>query len=191
MLKKIVSCTTLTSLALLGLLLTPAFVFAAAAESFWDLGWYWANFLIYAALVYYFARKPLARIWHTRVKDITTSVNQGKIRLEEAARQREEARAKLATVEQEVAERAQSIKSDAQNEARHIVEEAKERAQRIVLQAEESAKAERRAREYALRQELSENIIEQAAQKLQQEIGEEADRGLRNRAAEGIQSLVQ
>jgi F-type H+-transporting ATPase subunit b len=123
---------------------------ASPADS--TIGWVfrWLNFAIVFGAIGYFAVKKGGPYFRGRAEEIARMIAEGTRAREAAERQRQEAQAKLANIEREVAEMRAEANRDAEAEAQRLRALAREEAEKI----ERAAQAEIVAAERAARMEL-------------------------------------
>ena len=155
----------------LALLAVPSFA-AAAAESAGQAGVPWweifkqaVNFGILVGVLAYFLKKPLAAYLKERTELIRRSID-------EAARARTEAAAKLAAISDrmaglagEIAERSRKMDAEAEEEARRIREAAQAEIERLKAQVQFAADQEVKKARAELRRESAE-LSAQAAREI-------------------------
>ena len=161
------------------------------AETIGDLAWYYLNFGLYVAILYFLLRKPIVQTWQTRRNAIEADVVRGKEDLKTASAALADAKKKIATLDAECQRENDSIRKSTEGEKALILEEAKRRAQAIARQTEESIVAEQRHAETSLRREIGQVVLEKATELLKRELTPEADKELRRSVASGIGKLAQ
>lgn len=184
------------ALAFLVLLDTPSLALAATehgheAAGFMSLQWYWVNFLLYIAIMFFILRKQVANGWGQRRGLIETAVNRSQIELEAAQQKVDEAEERLAGL-REVLERVTvEIAQEANLEAKHILEDARARAERTAKQVQDNIQAENRVAELTIRTELSDVVISKVRGRLQSELNPDSDRALRQAALNESRAIIQ
>lgn len=149
---------------------------------------FWANFLLYVILVTWAAKGQLIKAWSARRAKIEEEVANGKIALQNAHRELEEARSRLSTVDSARQKLKAQILEEAELEAQHTVHDSKQRAERILHQARLSSEAERRTGERAARRELVDQALHRARQKVKSELTPEVDRAFRDAAVAAVKT---
>jgi F-type H+-transporting ATPase subunit b len=116
------------------------------------VGWVfrWLNFAIVFGAIGYFAVKKGGPYFRGQAEEIAKKIAEGTRAREAAERQRQEAQAKLANIEREIAEMRVEANRDAEAEAQRLRALAREEAEKI----ERAAQAEIAAAERAARMEL-------------------------------------
>jgi F-type H+-transporting ATPase subunit b len=134
-------------------------------------GWvfHWINFAIVLALVIYGFGKA-APAFRARARDISDRIAEGTRARERAERLRAEAEAKLAGIEQEVAELRAEAKRGAQAEAQRLRELARAEAEMIEQAAQEEIAAEERAARLELKSLAARLAVERAEATLRKEM---------------------
>jgi len=182
--------THLTSLLLLACLtILPATALAADYGISYTFR-YWPSFLVFAALLVYFLRKPFAKFWEARLELIDNRVKAGELALREAQERLERARTLYASIDQEIRSVTESIAIEGEREAQALIEEARQRSERIQQQAKSTLEIEKRGMREAARLELSELALQKAREKLEQALSPELDHSLRKKAFGNIGKLV-
>jgi F-type H+-transporting ATPase subunit b len=159
--------------------------------SFWDLKWFLVNFALYAGLLYYFLRKPIAAGWAARRERLAAEVALRAAELQNAEAELREAELKLQSFDGEANNLRTQIARETEHEASQVTAEASKRAERTHLQTQDSLRAERRAAEGGVQKELADVVIKRAEERLKGELNVDADRILRDRALGGVKQLVQ
>jgi F-type H+-transporting ATPase subunit b len=144
------------------------------------IGWVfrWLNFvLVFGVLSYWLAKKAPAA-FRRRAESIVSAITEASRVKEEAERRRSEAEAKLAGLDQEIAELRAAARRDAQADAERLRALAREEAQKI----ERAADAEIRAAERAARADLkgigARLAVDRAEATLRKELTPAADAAL-------------
>lgn len=180
---------------LLALVLLPTAVAHAAGGhgtgSITDLKWPWVNFAIYAAILTYLLRKPLAAAWAARRAAMIDLVGAAQREAEEARKELVAAEAKISTLNAELARVGADIEKEGVREAGDLVLDAKKRAERIVAQGKDLALAEKRSTEESIRKEIVEQALKRAEASLRNELNVDTDRPLRDAAVSAVRGLVQ
>ena len=158
--------------------------------SFWDIRYYWVNFLIYVGGLYFILRNTVKSGWESRGSSIEAAVNKGKYDLQIAEADLREAQAKLASVDREIQTIREEIRRSTKLECDEIVADANARAARILAQGKASATAEQKALENELRRELADLVLQRATERIQREINSETDAPLRSAALSSLQGLI-
>jgi F-type H+-transporting ATPase subunit b len=144
------------------------------------MGWMfrWLNFAIVVGLIAYYAIKKGGPYFRHNADEIAAKIAEGARAREAAERRRREVEAKLAGLEEEIAQMRAEAKRDAEAEAQRLRAMAREEADRI----EQAAQAEIAAAEHAGHLELkalaARLALERAEALLKRELTEEADADL-------------
>lgn len=159
--------------------------------SFVDIIPYWVNFLLYVSIMYFIFRGSAAEAWRRRRANIEASISA--IEKEMAALEAKigEARGKLASIDKDIERINTEIGREAEGESSLVLAEAERAAKRIREQGQDLIKAERRSIEASVQQELAENVIRIATEKLKAESSPQADRTRRDASLGHIGQLVQ
>lgn len=160
------------------------------AIPWWDLFKQVVNFAILAGVLVYFLKKPLAAFLKERSETLRKSI-------EDAARAREEAAAKLSAVEARVARLAEEIEgmnrkmdAEAAEEASRIRETAEAEIERVRTQARFAAGQEVKKAREALRREAAGLSIEAAEEIVRKTITPEDQERLVRENVEKIGEIV-
>jgi len=163
---------TLGFLALLVLVSSPAFAEEASSSPTDSLAgqfFRWLNFAIIFALIVYALRKAAPAL-RARSEEISRKIAEGARAREAAEQQRREAQAKLAGIDQEVAELRVEVKRASEAEAERIRGLAKTDAENIERAAQAEIAAAERAARIELRALAARLAVERAAAVLQQQL---------------------
>ena len=158
------------SLASLAFVLSPvASAFASSSAhgepSIGDLTVYWANFTVYAILLYVLLRKPLSNGWSARRARIQETVANCGSQVASAERELNAVEALTKGLASEQDRARAEIVAQAKLEAQQIVESARVKATRIREQAKEMVAGEGRSAESTFRSTLVARALELARAK--------------------------
>ena len=159
--------------ALLLLLASPA----AAAEEAHGGGLFWPtlNLALLAAVLIYFARKPVLDFLSTRRDTIAKNIESATQLLADAERRLAEWNQKAASLDQQVASIRAATRRAAEAERDHILADARATAERIRESARAVAERELAQGREALRREAADLAVELAAKILREQVND-ADR---------------
>lgn len=137
-----------------------------------DFAWRVANLVLFCGILWYFTGNLIKRFFRNRKQTIKDT-------LDELEASREEARAKLAEIEQRIAgleSERQAILAESQEQAerlrKNIVADAQRQAEQILEQARRSAENEGRAMLDNVRSTVANEIVEAAARALRGQLTE-------------------
>lgn len=156
-----------------------------------DLGWFYANFILYCLVMFFLLRGVALRGWAARRERIASSVEKGTRAAAAAYKKLSEAKAKLAAVESEIEQIEARILEDTTAESRKILDDAKQRCRAIISQAELLAASEKRASEGSVHREFAKSIIDEARRHLHKLIDPSIDQSLRAKVLSQSRSIVQ
>ncbi len=118
--------------------LVPIASFAAESSGIDPrMGWRVINFIVFAGILYYFLRKPVANFFRTRKEDIKKELEEAERLRAEAERLLEETKEKLDKLEIEIKNILDTFDSMAKNEREQILKEVEIAIKRILKSAEE------------------------------------------------------
>jgi F-type H+-transporting ATPase subunit b len=177
--KRVVRCgaasytRSLGILALFFLLAVPAFAQenspSAAADTFTGWVFRWVNFaIVFGGLVWAFSKA--GPYFRRHAREISDQIAEGTRAREAAEKQRAEAQAKLARIDEEVAELRVQAKRGAEAESKRIAELAQSEAENIERSAQAEIAAAERAARIELRNLAAQRAIELAEAVLRQEL---------------------
>lgn len=152
---------------------------------------YWAHFLVYVGLLYYFVLKNgVPSAFKARAERIQGQVLKGRAALDAANQALSEAQKKQSSLEADMARASAQIQTDGERESALIIDDAKKRSEKILQQAKDIARAEAKSAQSAIQREVAAAVIAEAKNRLKGEIDEGADKKLRQSAALGIKNLM-
>ena len=174
------------------LLVTVSGVFAQSHDaeeahgSPWDLAFRVVNFAILAAALVYLLRKPLGNYLDAKAEQIRSELKEAVGKRERAETERKEAEARLAGLDDEIAEvRAKGI-AQAEDERRRILQAAESEAARLAERAKKEIEAEVELARRRLTARAAELSIDLARQKLGEQIGDADRRALFEKGLEKL-----
>ena len=178
------------------LLVTPAVLCSegghgAAHGSIADLGVYWVNFLIYAAIMFFVLRKPALNGWTARRNKIESDVIGGRAEIEAAETKIAQMRSRMELIGEDIERLREATEKETERESRELVESARVRAQRISQRMREACSAEQRAAEDGIRSELAELAVKMAREQLTRDLNVESDKPYRDAVVNRAGGLLQ
>lgn len=159
--------------------------------SFVDIIPYWVNFLIYVSLIYLVFRGSAVEAWRRRRANIKKSISAIEEEMASLDAKIAEARAKLTGIGKDVERISTEIGREADSESSLVIADAERAAKRVREQGQDLIKAERRNVEVSVQQELVENVMRLATERLKAESNPETDRSRRDASIGHIGQLVQ
>jgi F0F1-type ATP synthase membrane subunit b/b' len=140
---------------------------------------FWANFVVYALLMYFALRGKVRAGFSTRAEAIEKAVNKGRLELEQAKADLARAQESLSKVDSEIRAIGASVNTNTKNECAQIIADAEKKAQEVIARAQELAQAETRAFAVKLRHEVAEAVVAQSQEYLRRGWTPELDRARR------------
>ena len=157
-------------------------VYASAGESadsqIMDFIWKTVNFLILVAIIYKFAKKPVANALSSRAKSAKQLIDEAREAEKKASSNLIEMKSKIAGLEKEALEMVETAKKDAEAEKKHIIEEGKQELQRMTEQANFALQQEQRKVEDELKKWIAEESVKLAKEKLKEEMNQNHQKNL-------------
>lgn len=145
---------------------------AAHTPAISDLKYYWINFLVYLALLYFALRKVVPAAWAARRERISTALQGARVALSTAEQELQAVQEALRRLQEpstaatgklnEVQKLRAEVLSDGRAEAQKIIQDAEQRAVRIQAQAREQLAGEVRTAQANVRAQLVERAVESA-----------------------------
>lgn len=141
----------------------------------WDthappVGWFLVDFVIFVALLVRFVGRPLAKTFQNRHDTIAKSIAENEAALATTKASFDEARGKLASVEQDVQTLIAKIKEDGAAQRDRIVQTANEYADRLKKDTEQMLVNETNAARDRLRKSVAAHALQLAEQELVQKL---------------------
>jgi len=137
-----------------------------------DFVWKALNVTVLVAIIYKFARKPVASALKSTAVSAKKVVEDARSAEEKISAELSEMRKKISALEKEAAEMVASAKKDAENEKSRIIEEGKQELERMKEQARFTLEQERRKAEDDLRNWVAEESVKLAEGKLKKEMNQ-------------------
>ena len=137
-----------------------------------DFVWKTLNVAVLVAIIYKFARKPVASALNSTAQSAKQVVDDARIAEEKITSELSGMRIQISALEKEAVEMVASAKKDAENEKTRIIEEGRQELVRMKEQARFTLEQERRKAEDVLRNWIAEESIRLAEGKLKKEMNE-------------------
>ena len=157
-------------------------VYASAGESadsqIMDFIWKTVNFLILVAIIYKFAKKPVANALSSRAKSAKQLIDEAREAEKKASSNLIEMKSKIAGLEKEALEMVETAKKDAEAEKKRIIEEGKQEIQRMTKQANFALQQEHRKIEDELKNWIAEESVKLAKERLKEEMNQNHQKNL-------------
>jgi len=134
--------------------------------------WKTLNVAVLVAIIYKFARKPVASALNSTALSVKQVVDDARSAEEKISAELSGMRIKISDLEKEAAEMVASAKKDAENEKARIIEEGKQELVRMKEQARFTLEQERRKAEDDLRNWVAEESVNLAEGKLKKEMNQ-------------------
>ena len=157
-------------------------IFASAGESgnsqVMDFIWKSVNFLILIAIIYKFAKKPVANALSSSAKSAKQLIDEAREAEKKVSSSLIEMKSKIASLEKEALEMVETAKKDAEAEKKRIIEEGKQELQRMTEQANFALQQEQRKVEDELKKWIAEESVKLAKEKLKEEMNQNHQKNL-------------
>lgn len=155
---------------LLAASLAPSMAFAGgdAGFEFTIHGYYLIDFAIFAGLIVYFGRKPIAAMLDQRYKTVAADIEQAKVLRDQAQAKHEEYRLRLERLEDELTKVMDDVKAGTQHEVERILNDAQREAERIA--SDERARLAQESKK--IRQELAAHAAKMALELAEKQVRE-------------------
>jgi len=137
-----------------------------------DFVWKTLNVAVLVAIIYKFARKPVASVLNSTALSAKQVVDDARSAEKKITSELSGMRTKIFALEKEAAEMVASAKKDAENEKTRIIEEGKQELVRMKEQARFTLEQERRKAEDDLRNWVAEESVKLAEGKLKKEMNQ-------------------
>ncbi|MBS1256209.1 MAG: ATP synthase subunit b [Deltaproteobacteria bacterium] len=149
-------------------------LFAAESEGggsqLLDFIWKVVNVTVLLAIIYKFAKKPLANALNNSASTAKKVIDDAREAEENISAELNEMRSKIAGLEEEAVQMVNSAKKEAELEKERIIEEGRQEIERMKKQASFALDQERRKAEDDLRHWIAEESVNLAENKLKQEM---------------------
>ena len=157
-------------------------VFASTGESgdsqIMDFVWKTVNFLILVAIIYKFAKKPVANALSNSAKSAKQLMDEAREAEKKISSNLDKMKSKIAGLEKEAIEMVETAKKEAEAEKKRIIEEGKQEIQRMTEQANFVLQQEQRKVEDELKNWIAEESVKLAKKKLKEEMNQNHQKNL-------------
>jgi len=154
-----------------------------------DLGWRVLNFIIFAAILYFAASKPVRNFLNGRIEGIKKQLEDAENAKAEAEKRATDCMRKLESLEEEIKDICDTLQKEGEVERERIIEAAHIAAEKIKAQAEFSAEQELKKAIMAIKEEAAEAALEIAGKMLVKEIKKEDQKKLVSEYIESIRGV--
>ena len=137
-----------------------------------DFVWKTLNVAVLVAIIYKFARKPVASALNSTAQSAKQVVDDARSAEERITSELSGMRIQISALEKEAVEMVASAKKDAENEKARIIEEGRQELVRMKEQARFTLEQERRKAEDVLRNWIAEESVRLAEEKLKKEMNQ-------------------
>ena len=151
-----------------------------------DLGWRVLNFLIFAAILYFAAAKPIRNFLGGRIEGIRKELGEAEKGKEAAEKKLQEYMKRLAGLEGEIQEIQDTLKKEGEVERDRIIEAAQEAAEKIKKQAAFSANQEMKKAIASIRGEVADAAVALAEKMLVKDLKKEDQKKLVSEYLQGL-----
>ena len=157
-------------------------VFASVGENrnsqLMDFIWKTVNFLILVAIIYKFAKKPVANALSNSAKSAKKQIDEARENEKKVSSNLIEMKSKIAGLEKEALEMVEKAKKDAEAEKNRIIEEGKQEIKRMTEQANFALQQEQRKVEDELKNWIAEESVKLAKDRLKEEMNQNHQKNL-------------
>ena len=151
-----------------------------------DLGWRVLNFLIFAAILYFAAAKPIKNFLNGRIEGIRKELDTAEKEKEIAEKKLKDYLGRLADLESEIQEIQDTLKKEGEVERDRIIEAANEAAEKIKQQAIFSANQEVKKAVASIREEVADAAVALAEKMLVKDLKKEDQKRLVSEYLQGL-----
>ncbi|MDH3972867.1 MAG: F0F1 ATP synthase subunit B [Deltaproteobacteria bacterium] len=151
-----------------------------------DLGWRVLNFLIFAAILYFAAAKPIRNFLNGRIEGIKKELNDAEKGKEDAEKKLNDYMGRLAGLEGEIQEIQDTLIKEGEVERERIIEAAHEAAEKIKQQAAFSANQEMKKAVASIREEVAHAAVALAEKMLVKDLKKEDQKKLVSEYLQGL-----
>jgi len=148
------------------------------ASPLMDFVWKTVNVLVLLAIIYKFAKTPVANALNNNAKSAKKIMDEAIEAEEKNNKNLNEMKLKILSLEKEALEMVENAKKDAESEKKLIIEEGKQEIKRMTEQANFNLKQERRKVEDELKHWIAEESVRLAEEKLKEEMNKEHQKNL-------------
>lgn len=150
----------------------------------------YTNFLIFATLLVYFGRKPIAGIVQKRYQDYVDAHALAKQAFQDAAEKNEEIKSKLANLDNEIKELKDIALQNAKHEYDAMMSQAKALGAHIVDEARMIADAEVEMAREEIREEIVKTLIGQVQDKIKNDLDQGKHASIIDQQSQNVASLA-
>lgn len=151
-----------------------------------DLGFRVVNFLIFAAILYFAAAKPIRNFLNGRIEGIRKELEEAEKSKEDAEKKLNDYMNRLAGLESEIQEIQDTLVKEGEVERERIIEAAQEAAEKIKQQALFSANQEMKKAIASIREEVADAAVALAEKMLVKDLKKEDQKKLVNDYLQGL-----
>lgn len=148
------------------------------------------NFLIFLAIVAFFAKKPLANLALTRKKEFQKHLDEASQTLKTAQEQLEDLRKRHQSLDKEIAGIRERVETEAKAEAAAIIDEGKKQAEYLMAEARRIRDVEYLQAQKKLEAEAIESVKQKLITKFRKDFDQNADERFIQARLKEIQTLV-
>jgi F0F1-type ATP synthase membrane subunit b/b' len=153
------------------------------------LGWYIITFVIFVGIIVHYVRKPLALYLEARALEIRKAIEEAKLAKEQAYERMAEYEARVAALDQEIANLKREFLARGEQEKKAFEQSAAKLAQQITKEAEENLVTEVRHALLSLKSDMADAIIARARSCLDSNKDKAAESGLKSVFNQGVSEL--
>ena len=155
----------------------------------WELAFKIFNFAVLVAILYKFAKKPVAGMLQKRRATIKQSIEDAEHAKQEGERLFHENEARLKKLDQEIERIRQTLITEGERERDRIIKEAQQMAEKIKRQAELSAQQELKMTKLRLQEEMAAMTVQLAEELLKKSLKPQDHERLVDEYIERVRSL--
>ena len=176
------------------LLLSPVMLYAEdggghGGKQLVDLGWRTLNFLIFVAILYFAAAKPVKNFLNGRIEGIKSQLDGAEKARDDAEKKSKEYLQKLENLEEEIKEIKDTLKLEGEVERDRIIEAAHDAAEKLKKQAEFSSGQELKKAIIAIREETAVAAVSLAEKLLQDRMKENDQKKLVDEYIDNVRGM--
>ena len=143
-----------------------------------DFIWKTVNVLVLVAIIYKFAKKPVANALNSNAKSAKQLIDEAREAEEKISENLIEVKSKISSLEKEAVEMVENAKKEAEVEKKRIIEEGKYEIQRTTKQANFALQQERRKAEEELKIWIAKESVKLAEEKLKKNMNQNYQKNL-------------
>lgn len=186
-----VSIKSMIAVVLAVFFLVPSFALASGdahggGSQLIDLGWRVLNFIVFAAILYFAAAKPIKNFLNGRIEGIRKDLSDAEKGKEDAEKKLKDYMDRLASLEGEIQEIQDTLKKEGEVERDRIIEAANEAAEKIKQQAVFSANQEMKRAVASIREEVADAAVSLAEKMLVKDLKKDDQKKLVNEYLQGL-----